>query len=83
VIKTERHDGSRTVLAWYNFLCPFCYVGQSRNAILVRHGIHVAELPFQAHPDIPSGGILSGRRNGPMYPMLEREAREASVLRRK
>jgi predicted DsbA family dithiol-disulfide isomerase len=80
MIKTEMHDGSRTVLAWYDFLCPFCYVGQSRNAILVRHGIHVAELPFQAHPDIPPGGIPAGRRNGPMYAMLEREAREAGLV---
>ena len=38
-------------------LCPFCYVGQHRTAILLRHGLDVVELPFQAHPDIPPGRI--------------------------
>jgi len=69
----------RTVLHWYDFLCPFCYVGQHRTAILVRHGLHVVGLPFQAHPDIPPGGIAAGPRNGPMYAMVEREAKEAGL----
>ncbi len=78
---TERQllDSPETVLHWYDFLCPFCYVGLQRNAILVRHGLHVVKLPFQAHPDIPPGGIAAGPRNGPMYAMLEREAREAGL----
>jgi predicted DsbA family dithiol-disulfide isomerase len=72
-------DNSRAVLHWYDFLCPFCYVGQHRNAILVRYGLPVVELPFQAHPDIPPGGISAGPRIGPMYEMLEQEAREAGL----
>ena len=71
--------GPRTVLHWYDFLCPFCYIGQHRTAILVRRGLHVVELPFQAHPDIPPGGIPTGPRNGPMYAMLEREAKETGL----
>ncbi len=57
-------DDPRTVLNWYDFLCPFCYVGQSRIAILVRHGLHVVELPFQAHPDIPPGASQQGLAMG-------------------
>jgi predicted DsbA family dithiol-disulfide isomerase len=72
-------DGPSTVLHWYDFLCPFCYVGQARSAILVRHGLLVVELPFQAHPQIPRGGILAGPREGPMYEMLEREATDAGL----
>lgn len=72
-------DRLRTALHWYDFLCPFCYVGQHRTAILVRHGLRVVELPFQAHPDIPPGGIPAGPRTGPMYAMLEREAKEAGL----
>jgi predicted DsbA family dithiol-disulfide isomerase len=75
----RQQDDPRTVLHWYDFLCPFCYVGQHRTAILVRHGFPVVELPFQAHPDIPPGGISAGPRNGPMYAMLEREAIEAGL----
>src|SRR5262245_52777549 len=75
----DSHLDPRTVLHWYDFICPFCYVGQHRTAILVRHGLHVVELPFQAHPDIPPGGVPAGPRNGPMYAMLEREAKEAGL----
>jgi predicted DsbA family dithiol-disulfide isomerase len=75
----RRQDGPGMALHWYDFLCPFCYVGQHRTAILVRHGLRVVELPFQAHPDIPPGGIPAGPRTGPMYAMLEREAKEAGL----
>jgi predicted DsbA family dithiol-disulfide isomerase len=75
----QHMDDPRTVLHWYDFLCPFCYIGQHRNAILVEHGLDVVELPFQAHPDIPAGGIAAGSRKGPMYAMLEREARQARL----
>lgn len=68
-----------TVLHWYDFICPFCYVGQHRTAILVRHGLRVVELPFQAHPEIPPGGMTVGPRQGAMYAMLEREAKEAGL----
>src|SRR5262249_28427412 len=47
--------------------------------ILVRHGLPVVKLPFQAHPDIPPGGIPVGPPTGPMYAMLEREAGEAGL----
>jgi predicted DsbA family dithiol-disulfide isomerase len=72
-------DDPRTVLEWYDFICPFYYVGQQRTAILLRHGLHVVELAFQIHPDVPPGGIPAGPRTGPMYAMLEREAKEAGL----
>lgn len=77
--KFNERDVRGKVLHWYDFICPFCYVGQKRNEILLRHGLHIIELPFQAHPDIPAGGISAGPRNGPMYAMIEREAREAGL----
>lgn len=73
-------DDPTTVLHWYDFICPFCYVGQHRNTILRSNGLNVVELPFQAHPDIPLGGIPAGRqRSGQMYTMLEHEAEEAGL----
>jgi predicted DsbA family dithiol-disulfide isomerase len=75
----ERLDSAVTVLHWYDFICPFCYVGQQRNAILIRHGLRVVEMAFQAHPEIPLGGIPAGPRNGPMYATLECEAKEAGL----
>jgi predicted DsbA family dithiol-disulfide isomerase len=69
----------RTVLHWYDFLCPYCYIGQTRGAILTRHGLHVIELPFQAHPNIPPGGMEVGPRSGAMYQNLDGLAKEAGL----
>jgi predicted DsbA family dithiol-disulfide isomerase len=69
----------RLTLHWYDFLCPFCYIAQHRNAILIGYGLDLVELPFQSHPEIPPGGIAVGPRTGPMYEMLEREAAEAGL----
>lgn len=77
--KRKRVGSDGAVLHWYDFICPFCYIGQQRNAILIRHGLHVDELAFQAHPDIPPEGIPAGSRQGPMYAMLEREAKDAGL----
>jgi predicted DsbA family dithiol-disulfide isomerase len=77
--KQQAMEHAQSVLHWYDFICPFCYVGQQRNTILVEHGLDVIEMPFQAHPGIPPGGIPAGPRHGPMYAMLEREAREAGL----
>jgi len=71
---------STTVLHWYDFICPFCYVGQQRNAILAHHGLQVFELAFQSHSEIPTGGVPAGPRNRPMYAMLEREAKEVGLV---
>lgn len=73
-------SNNATVLHWYDFLCPFCYVGQSRTAILRRYGLDIIELPFQAHPDIPANGVPVGLRRGEMYNNLEREAKEAGLI---
>ena len=57
---TEQHSmrNPRAVIHWCDFLCPFCYIGQSGNAVLVQHGFPLVELAFQrVIPEIPPGGI--------------------------
>jgi predicted DsbA family dithiol-disulfide isomerase len=78
-ISVAMMDEEGIVLHWYDFLCPFCYVAQQRNEILLRHGLTVVALPFQAHPEISAGGISAGPRKGRMYAMLEDEARKAGL----
>jgi predicted DsbA family dithiol-disulfide isomerase len=65
---------------WFDFMCPFCYVAQHRNDILVRHGIEVVHLPYQIHPEIPEDGLDAGPRVGPMYEHLDREAAAAGLV---
>src|SRR3954454_16890368 len=79
VMVADASSGSHQVLHWYDFLCPFCYVGQQRNAIFEDQGIAVVAIPFQAHPDIPAGGRAIGERSGPMYARIEDEARAAGL----
>lgn len=67
------------VLHWYDFICPFCYLAQNRNAVLTAHGFNIVELPFQPHPEIPIEGIPAGPRDGTMYTFLEREAKAAGL----
>jgi predicted DsbA family dithiol-disulfide isomerase len=71
--------GPRVVLHWFDLLCPFCYVSQQRNRILVEHGLEVVHLPFQIHPEIPPEGVAAGPRVDPMYAALEREAEQAGL----
>jgi predicted DsbA family dithiol-disulfide isomerase len=67
------------VIVWYDFICPFCYVGQQRTRILADAGLEVVELPFQAHPDIPVEGVEAPPRSGPMYDFLASEAAAAGL----
>lgn len=67
---------------WYDFICPFCYVAQSRNAALRAAGASIFEQPFEAHPDIPEGGIEVGPRHGATYVFLKREAEAAGLALR-
>lgn len=67
------------VLHWYDFVCPFCYVGQDRSRLLTERGFTVLSIPLPIHPEIPLGGIAAGPRQGPMYEFLEDEARAAGL----
>jgi predicted DsbA family dithiol-disulfide isomerase len=76
---SEPYDDERTVLHWYDFACPFSYVGQHRTAILVEAGFDVVLLPFQAHPGIPPGGVPMRFGHGPRHAMIERQVRAVGM----
>lgn len=48
-------------VVWSDYLCPWCYVGQDRTALLRSRGVAVTVLPFELHPRVPVGGIPSTR----------------------
>jgi predicted DsbA family dithiol-disulfide isomerase len=68
-----------TILHWYDFLCPFCYIAQSRNAIFEAYGYVIADLAFEIHPEIPIRGKFVGPRSGEMYDRLQQEAEDANL----
>jgi predicted DsbA family dithiol-disulfide isomerase len=49
-------------VVWSDYLCPWCYVGQDRTALLRSLGVSVTVLPFELHPRVPEEGIPNTRR---------------------
>ncbi len=43
-------------LLWRDYLCPWCWLGRGRTQVLVDLGVTVTHLPFDLHPEIPTGG---------------------------
>ncbi|MEO6987107.1 MAG: DsbA family protein, partial [Aquihabitans sp.] len=41
---------------WSDYLCPWCYLGQHRDRLLVDLGVTVTHLPYELHPEIPPEG---------------------------
>jgi hypothetical protein len=53
-------EDHRTVLHWYDFMCPFCYVGQHRNAILIQHGLMWLSWHSRPTPTFRPEGLRRG-----------------------
>jgi predicted DsbA family dithiol-disulfide isomerase len=49
-------------VVWSDYLCPWCYVGRDRTALLRSLGVRVTVLPFELHPEVPVGGVPTTRR---------------------
>lgn len=64
---------------WYDLLCPYSYVAQDRNALLIARGYRVVELPLEAHPEIPPAGRPVPDRAGADRRWLELQAAEAAL----
>lgn len=65
--------------AFYDLTCPFCYLAQPLNKRLLASGAKLVELPFQAHPEIPSEGMYIGPRRGSMYEGIAARARASNL----
>ena len=52
-------------VVWSDYICPWCYVGLDRTALLEARGVRVRPLPFELHPDLPPEGLsITGARPG-------------------
>lgn len=54
-------------IVWSDYLCPWCYVGLDRSALMEELGVELTLLPFELHPEIPEEGASLRRRSGPVY----------------
>ncbi len=64
---------------WSDYLCPWCYVGQARDAVFERHGVTVLHLPFELHPEIPAEGRRV-RPDGRLAPTFDRIEEECAAV---
>lgn len=44
------------VKVWSDYICPWCYLGRDRTAVLRRLDVVVTPLPFELHPELPPQG---------------------------
>ena len=66
-------------LLWRDYVCPWCYLGRDRTALLVDHGVSIIHLAFELHPEIPEEGVAV-RAGGRLSPTLEAIADECRAV---
>ena len=64
-------------LLWRDYLCPWCWLGRSRNQVLVDLGVTLTHLPYDLHPEIPPEG-RSIRPGGRLDAVFDRIAAECA-----
>lgn len=64
---------------FYDLTCPFCYLAQPFNKRLLASGTKLIELPFQAHPEVPTEGMYMGPRRGLMYDDIAARAKTENL----
>ncbi len=41
---------------WSDYICPWCYLGRDRTALMRSLGVTVTQRPFELHPELPPEG---------------------------
>jgi predicted DsbA family dithiol-disulfide isomerase len=72
----------KRVWHWYDFVCPYSYVAQGRNAVLRRLGLHPDALPYSVHTETAPFEASSRVRESPTHRSLEAAARAAGLTLR-
>jgi predicted DsbA family dithiol-disulfide isomerase len=44
------------VEVWSGYICPWCYLGRDRTALLRSLDVEVVQFPFELHPELPPAG---------------------------
>ena len=66
-------------VVWSDYLCPWCYLGRDRSALLESLDVAVTPLPYDLHPELPP----AGRRvspNGRLADVYARIAAECAAV---
>jgi len=66
-------------ILWRDYLCPWCWLGRDRTALLEELGVTVDVRSYQLHPEIPAEG-RSVRPDGRFAAVLARIGAEAEAV---
>jgi predicted DsbA family dithiol-disulfide isomerase len=63
------------VKVWSDYICPWCYLGRDRTALLRSLDVEVTPLPFELHPELPPRGreVKPNGRLADVYGAIGRE----------
>src|SRR3954452_9045922 len=69
------------VKVWSDYICPWCYLGRDRTALLRSLDVEVTQLPFELHPDLaPSARpVKATGRLAAVYASIEQECDALSM----
>ena len=70
---------------WSDYLCPWCYVGQHRDALFAASGVTVVHRPYELHPEIPPAGrpVRPDGRLRATFDRIEQECATAGLAFRR
>lgn len=66
-------------VCWSDYICPWCYLGRDRTALLRDRGVDVELRPFELHPELAPGG-RPVRRGGRLGAVLDEIGQECDAL---
>jgi predicted DsbA family dithiol-disulfide isomerase len=63
------------VKVWSDYICPWCYLGRDRTALLRTLDVVATPLPFELHPELPPQGrhVKPNGRLAAVYGAIGRE----------
>src|SRR5947209_18121880 len=48
---------SMQAVMWFDYVCPWAYLGRDRTTVMRSLGVDVVVRPFELHPEIPREGV--------------------------
>jgi predicted DsbA family dithiol-disulfide isomerase len=69
------------VKVWSDYICPWCYLGRDRTALLRALDVDVTQLPYELHPELPPQGreVKPNGRLAAVYAAIGRECNDIGL----
>ena len=70
-----------TAKVWSDYICPWCYLGRDRTALIESLGVAVTVMPYELHPELPAAGrpVKPDGRLAAVYADIGRQCAEVGL----